>query len=68
MKKTKKLLSALLAVIMILSMIPAVSAQEATEAPVPAYTTNAGGWVEIETASELNFQCREQRLQHGQYD
>ncbi|MBR4863301.1 MAG: hypothetical protein IKU07_01890, partial [Oscillospiraceae bacterium] len=54
-KSIKKLLSLVLAVIMVLSMIPAVYADEATETPAaPAYTTNAGGWVEISTASQFN--------------
>jgi len=56
-KSTKKLLSLILAVIMVLSLIPAVSAAEETTeetTPAPAYTTNAGGWVEIANASQFN--------------
>ena len=53
-KSIKKLLSLTLALVMVLSMIPAVFAADETEAPAPAYTTNAAGWVEIGAASQFN--------------
>ena len=51
----KKLLSVVLAVIMVLSMIPAVASARTVEVTEGfSYTENAAGWVEINDTSEFN--------------
>ena len=51
----KKLLSAVLAAIMVLSMLPAVASAKTVEVTEGvSYTENAAGWVEINDTSEFN--------------
>ncbi len=51
----KKLLSALLALVMVLSMIPAVASAKTVEVTDEfSYEENAAGWVEIDSAAEFN--------------
>ena len=51
----KKFLALLIVLVMVLSMIPAVSAaEETTEVVIPSYTVNDAGWVAINGAGKFN--------------
>ena len=62
----KKFLALLIVLVMVLSMIPAVSAaEEAPEVVIPSYTVNDAGWVEIKSAGAFNNWFRATTTEDG---